>query len=131
MRCRSSSLVLKNVKERRKYKRYSVPEGKIFVFNHFSAKVGFIKDLSRGGLSFEYINLFDEVVDPEVVDLFSYDFNKFFLMGLPCEKIFESKDVEMDGGHATRRCSIRFLSLDDEQARQLDRLLNNYVAPIA
>ena len=101
------------------------------MFNHFSAKVGFIKDLSRGGLSFEYLNLFDEAVDPEVVDLFSYDFNKFFLMGLPCEKISESKDIEMDGGNATRRCSIRFLSLDDEQIRQLDRLLNNYVAPIA
>lgn len=119
------------MEERRKYKRYIVPEGKIFVFNHFSAKVGFIKNLSRGGLSFEYINLFDEVVDPEVVDLFSYDFNKFFLIGLPCKKIFESKDIEMAGGHATKCCGIRFLSLDEEQASQLDRLLNNYVAPIA
>ena len=119
------------MKERRKNKRYRVPEGKIFVFNHFSAKVGFIKNLSRGGLSFEYINLFDEVVDPEVVDLFSYEFNKFFLAGLPCKKIFESKHTEMDGGQTTKCCGIRFRSLDDEQARQLDRLLNNYVAPIA
>ncbi len=119
------------MKERRQFKRYDVPEGKIFVFNHFSAKVGFIKNLSRGGLSFEYIHLYDEVVDPEVVDLFSYDFNKFFLIGLPCTKIFESREIKEDSGHKTKRCGLKFKDLEEGQRAQLDILLNNYVAPIA
>jgi c-di-GMP-binding flagellar brake protein YcgR len=120
------------VKERRKFKRYKVPEGKIFVFNHFSTKVGFIKNLSRGGCLFEYIHLVEEVIDPEVVDLFSYDFNKFFLIGLPCERVFISKESkEEDNGHKTKRCGLKFQDLDEKQKAQLDRLLDNYVAPIA
>ncbi|MDJ0668554.1 MAG: PilZ domain-containing protein [Desulfobacterales bacterium] len=116
--------------ERRKFKRYDVPEGKVFIFNHFSTKVGFIKNLSRGGLLFEYIHLVEEVIDPEVVDLFSYDFNKFFLTGLPCEMIFVSKASSEGNGPKTKRCGLKFQDLDEKQKAQLHSLLNNFVAPI-
>ena len=119
------------MKERRKFKRYEVSEGKIFVFNHFSTKVGFIKNLSRGGCLFEYIHLHEEVIDPEVVDLFSYDFNKFLLIGLPCERVFLSKESIEDSGHKTKRCGLKFQNLDEKQKAQLAGLLDNYVAPIA
>ena len=119
------------MKERRKFRRYKVPEGVLFVFNHFSTKVGFIKNISRGGCLFEYVHLVEEVIDPGVVDLFSYDFNKFFLIGLPCEKIFISKESREDSGHKTKCCGLKFQNLDEKQKAQLDRLLDNYVAPIA
>ena len=119
------------MKERRKFKRYDVPEGKIFVFNHFSTKVGFIKNLSRGGLLFEYIHLVEEEIDPGVVDLFSYDFNKILLVGLPCEKVFVSKESKEDNGHKTKCCGLKFQSLNAKQKAQLESLLNNYLAPIA
>ncbi|WP_167527925.1 PilZ domain-containing protein [Desulfosarcina alkanivorans] len=115
------------VKEKRKFKRFNVPGGKVFLFNHFSAKVGWIKDLSEGGVSFEFLYKEGAVVDPEVIDLFSYEYDRYYLSGLPCRKIFEIDGEERKGGRKTRCCGLAFKTLNEHQRDQLDLLLNKYL----
>ena len=40
--------------ERRKFIRLMLPYGMLYVFDHYSARVGWVRDVGMGGLSFEF-----------------------------------------------------------------------------
>jgi hypothetical protein len=119
------------MKENRKFKRFCVPEGKVFLLNHFSAKIGWVKNLSIGGLSFEFLCKQGAVVNSEVIDLFSYDYNQMFLAGLPCHKVYE---IEKNGtfetpedNRKTKLCGLEFMNLDSHQKTRIESLINTHL----
>ena len=113
--------------ERRKFVRFVLPYGMLYVFDHYSARVGWVRDVGMGGLSFEF-NPEDEAVKiSEVIDIFAYDQEPFYLPSVICENTF-SRFV---GGrryfnrHLNQtRCGHHFVSLTAEQKTKWQELIN-------
>jgi hypothetical protein len=106
-----------------------MPPGKVFVFNHFSARVGWIKDVSMGGVSFECTKDPGAKVDPEVIDIFSYDYDRFFLPAIPCKKVYEkrlSNTGASGGAKKTMRLGLQFDRLDENSSTKIENLIGNF-----
>jgi len=88
--------------ERRKFVRYMIPYEMLYVFDHYSARVGWVRDVGMGGLSFEFNHAGEADTNSEVIDVLAYDQERLYLPSVICEKTF-SRSV---GG---RRCCNRHL----------------------
>jgi hypothetical protein len=59
--------------ERRKYVRYRLPINELFFYSNYLSIHGWIKDISFGGMAFEYSPIGDCEVEPEItVTLIGY-----------------------------------------------------------
>jgi hypothetical protein len=72
--------------EKRKFIRYMLPHGMLYVFDHYSARVGWVKDVGMGGLSCEF-NHDGEADEIEVIDIFAYDPENLYIPSVICEKV--------------------------------------------
>jgi len=70
--------------ERRRFVRYMLPYGMLYVFDHYSARVGWVKDAGMGGLSCEF-NHGGEAEKIEVIDIFAYAFENLYIPSVICE----------------------------------------------
>jgi len=70
--------------ERRKFVRYMLPYGMLYVFDHYSARVGWVRDAGMGGLSCEF-NHGGEVKNIEVIDIFADAFENLYIPSVMCE----------------------------------------------
>jgi hypothetical protein len=70
--------------ERRKFVRYMLPYGMLYVFDHYSARVGWVKDVGMVGLSCEF-NHGGEAEKIEVIDIFAYAFENLYIPSVICE----------------------------------------------
>ena len=116
--------------ERRQFRRYSTVETAFAVLRPTFQKLGKIKNISKGGLSFEYIvdenhqnSVEDELLTE--IDVFSSR-EMFYIPRIPC-KIINDGDVVPDNSIITsvpmRRCGIQFVSLNPEAVNLLDSCL--------
>ena len=48
--------------ERRKFERHEVPDSGYFVFDHATSEMARIRDVSRGGLKFEYVSMTNKII---------------------------------------------------------------------
>jgi hypothetical protein len=104
--------------ERRKFVRYMLPYGMLYVFDHYSARVGYVRDLGMGGLScvFNHENKIENISD--VIDIFAYDQDNFYLSSVFCIKTFL---LPLGGSRSfnrhlhTTRCGQHFVSLKPQQ----------------
>ncbi|UCD77690.1 MAG: PilZ domain-containing protein [Desulfobacterales bacterium] len=120
--------------ERRKFSRYQVPGGALYVFDHLSTRVGWINDISRGGLSFEYILGQDAEIEPEVIDIFSYRYDQFYLPAVSCKLIYAGRTADQsstNGRLDTVHCGLQFGALSDEQSNKMDALIVDHLMPSA
>ena len=116
--------------ERRKFKRYSTVDTVFAVLRPTFQKLGKIKNISKGGLSFEYIvdkNCQNSVEGESLteIDVFCSK-EMFYIPRITC-KIINDGDVVPDHSIITsvpmRRCGIQFVSLNPEAADLLDSCL--------
>ena len=120
------------MKEKRKYRRYKVPAGRIFVFNHFSTRVGWIRDISRAGVSFECTQPTGSNVDPEIIDIFSYAYDRVFLPAIPCRKVFEMGSHDRIEDAKTKKTiviGLHFERMNDRQKEKISDLIEIYILP--
>jgi hypothetical protein len=120
--------------EKRKDTRFSVQEDVIVAlqngFNGFN-RIGKVKDISMGGLSFEHI--YDEDLDlihsRENIFLWVSDFS---MSKIPCSVVYNitiPMPPEYDSipvYFITRRCGLQFETLTEYQIEQLDFFLKTY-----
>jgi hypothetical protein len=115
--------------DQRKTPRYTISSGKaLFVFNHFSTRVGCVKDISQGGLSFEYIDKSGRKCIPEVIDIFTNNEERVFMPAVPCKKIYDTATLgktEPFSGLETRRCGLQYGPLTIDQKKQIAHLLES------
>ena len=114
--------------ERRRYARYPVPDD-FLVFSHEAAVIGWIKDISRGGLSYEYIPTAIMNISRDRIDIFAHNQKRFFLPGLSCKRIYDRDGLEGPEGSPSvkfRHCGVQCYNLTTEQKTRLDFLLNNH-----
>lgn len=113
--------------ERRKHERLKAKEGIFAVLVSGNSKLGQIKDISMGGLTFQYVDNGEPVDVSSEVELFStvYDFH------LKKLKIESVEDLAIDNtvpfsSLPIRQLRIQFGKMTPDQSRLLDFFLRKY-----
>ncbi len=75
--------------DRRQSTRYRLAGEEVLVFRHSDKKIGWIIDMSKGGLSYEYVITTESKTQHEVIDVFAFDKKRFFLPGVHCKRIYD------------------------------------------
>lgn len=112
--------------ERRKFVRYVLPHGMLYVFEHYSARVGWVRDVGMGGLSFECNHEVETENISEVLDVFAYDQEHFYIPAVACQKIFWlNKGIRRRCSTQLNqtRCGNHFVSLTAEQNTRWHELI--------
>jgi hypothetical protein len=117
--------------DKRRDKRLSVGEEVIVALRNKSSRVGRVKDISMGGLSFEHI--YDEELEQEPSERdVSLWVNNYSMTDIPCRVVYDipiSEPPEYDYltvHFKTRRCGIQFGKLTENQETQLNFLLKTH-----
>ena len=106
------------IRERRKFVRYQIPFGTLFVFDHLSARVGWVRDVGMGGVSFDCRHAAGTDIISEVIDIFSCSYELFYLASIPCKRTFLidiGKRSYFGDQITANRFGQQFVELSDEQ----------------
>jgi hypothetical protein len=113
--------------DRRRPLRYALKHEVFVAFGPVFGKVGKLKDVSSGGVAFEY-TVFDRqtIVADSEVDIFANKPDHFLLRQVPCKVVYDVKvaspsAVDVD----TRRCGVKFIKLSKQHKDQLMLLIRN------
>jgi hypothetical protein len=114
--------------EQRKHTRFLVQENVIAALRNRSTRIGQVKDISLGGLSFEHIDEGDSNPNhPErSIFLLAEDVH---VSKIPCRVVYDipvSEPIEsppLITRFKTRRCGVQFVTLSEDQKAQLAFLL--------
>jgi hypothetical protein len=114
--------------EKRKYAR-ALPQGNAFAaLGRRYTKVGRIKNLSLGGLAFEYISESGTDRDSSRIDIFIIG-DVFHLYNIPCEVVYDVQlsvpieNYESINISPTKRCGVKFGVLTDDDLAQMKLFL--------
>jgi hypothetical protein len=114
--------------EKRKYERVT-PLGNAFAaLGRGYSKIGRIKDISLGGLAFEYISAAGTDRDASQVDIFLIG-DVFHLYNIPCEVVYDIsnrnllKDIESIKVSSAQRCGVQFTGLTEDDEAQMKLFL--------
>ena len=121
-------MINKKGAERRQYERHELEDRFFITFRPHLDRIGWLTDISKGGVSLEYSNIEDcsPLTENVIVDIFSAP-KSFKLSNLPCQLIYDSR---VDRGKRfietieTRRCGLVFGDMSQDQTAQLDVALN-------
>jgi hypothetical protein len=119
--------------ERRKFDRHPVSKNLFFVFNHDSTEMAEIKDISEGGLKFEYLPVEPQKAQWKLIDIFSKTSQRVYILGIPCKLIYNiitlSEDRTFNGSPA-RIGGLEFSRLEKNQKEKIYILLNMIQAKV-
>jgi hypothetical protein len=112
---------------RRKFKRHEVPGSGYFVFDHDTSEMARIKDVSLGGLKFEYLPIASDISGWRLIDIFGIKGRRFHIFGIPCRRIYcidELSENKTLSGSRSRTSGLNFIYLTGDQQTQLESLIN-------
>ena len=117
--------------EKRKYQRFT-PQGNAFAaLGQRYTRVGRIKDLSLGGLAFEYISAVDEDRNFSRIGIFLIG-DVFHLQEIPCEVIYDNlqpvskRNLDSIKLSPNKRCGVQFGTLTEDYLAQINFFLESY-----
>jgi hypothetical protein len=122
--------------EQRKDIRFLVEDNIILALRNGFTKIGKVKDISIGGLSFEHIYDGDSIQGSLKGYIFLW-INEFNMSKVPCKVVYDIPVRIPDEYYAftihfiTRRCGLQFEALLEDQKTQLDFLLKTYTKATA
>ncbi len=113
--------------EKRKTARFFPKEGTFAAFGNGLSKVGKVKDISLGGLSFEYLYDDETDSDAKLVDIWMLG-AKYALRDVPCKKVYDirsASDYENQPFVSTimNRCGLQFETLSTDQSAKLSSFI--------
>jgi hypothetical protein len=117
--------------DKRKDERFFVGEEVIVALRNRSSRVGRVKDISMGGLSFEHIYDEDLEGDPSQREV-SLWVDNYSMADIPCRVVYDipiSEPPEYDYlsiHFRTRRCGVQFGKLTKNQETQLNFFLKTH-----
>ena len=123
-------MIDKNGSERRRHERRELKERVFITIRPQFDRIGWLTDISKGGVSFEYATIqdYDAMMEKIEVDIFSSP-RKFDLSNLPCKLVY---DTPVDKGKGfmetieTRRCGMVFGEMSQHQSVQLAAVLSQH-----
>ena len=122
--------------DKRKDARYVAQENVIVALQNGGTTVGKVRDVSKGGLSFEYI-IYDEDSNAKSMgrDIFIF-VDGFSIRRVPCRVVYDIPVAEPESDDlyitplATKRCGVQFETLSGEHKEKLEFLLQTYTKPV-
>jgi len=87
---------------------------------------GKLKDISDGGLSYQYTPIVGVGGDSEVVDILGKGSDRFFLSGLFCKRVYDITELAADRtftGADIRLRGLEFTGLSDKQKQKVAELI--------
>ena len=115
--------------EKRKYERVAPQENAFAALGRQYAKVGRIKDISLGGVAFEYFSAADKDRDSSRIDIFLVG-DLSHLYNIPCEVVYDFPNPSIKNVSIklspTKRCGVRFETLTEEDMVRLKLFLKSH-----
>ena len=113
--------------ERRKHKRFKVKGGAFAVSTPDYKNLGQIKDISKGGLAFQFIENSEQTKGSIEIEIFS-TVGDFYLKKLPVRTVldFEVDNTVSSNSMPMRQWSMQFGKLNHLQKLLLDFFLQKY-----
>ncbi len=108
--------------------RYVLIPNELYIYCQNSTTPWEVKDISMGGLSFEYSPIHGEKIKSEIIDIVGRNCKKNELSGIPCSVIFDYFVLSVGqrfSGEKIRRRGVKFNQLTKKQAGSLEQLLDN------
>lgn len=115
--------------ERRRHTRFRAISGAFAGSTNGSAQIGPIKDISRGGLAFHYIDSGQQQGLAEQIDIFIAG-NKLHIKELPVKPVIDielTEDIPFSSV-PMRQMSVQFGELKESQRAALENFLINHTA---
>ena len=115
--------------EQRRFTRYAVKEDGLDVLSRDLKVVGKLKNISRGGVAYQYTPVNGTKPDSEMIDILGKVPDRFSLVGLDCRAVYDIATLNEDRtftGSASRLRGLQFKGLTEEQEERLAFLLENY-----
>ena len=119
--------------ERRQFRRFLADDRSFACLRPHFGKLGKIKDISRGGLAFEYIYSKGYEEESSAIDIFLSG-DRFYLPKMPCRVVNDlpiGEDLTSISNFQVRRCGLEFGELTEEQEHKLKLFLNTYLTGTA
>jgi hypothetical protein len=115
--------------EQRRFRRYAVKEDGFDVLSRDLKVVGKLKNISRGGVAYQYTPVNGTKPDSEMIDILGKVPDRFSLLGLDCRTVYDIATLNEDRtftGSASRLRGLQFKGLTVEQEERLGLLLQKY-----
>lgn len=116
-----------NESERRRYERFAVQGNAFAVLLSDTPRLGQIIDISRGGMSFRYVDDASAISDRAALDIFLLN-QPVLMKGVPvrsrCD--FQLEPYGSRTRKTVRRCCVEFVALGPGQSYALDELLQHH-----
>lgn len=125
---RSHTLIEATMFDRRRFVRFQVDENEFQLIRQNTSTIGWLKEISHRGLSYEYIAAKKQQVDLEDIVVFSDKMRGILLPGLSCKIVYDINVVEESESFSVfnfRRRGLKYRTLTKGQKDRLTYLLNN------
>jgi hypothetical protein len=114
--------------ERRQHERIALKDRVFITIRPLFDRIGWITDISRGGVSFEISTIQEySVLSAKLsVDIFSSP-RKYEISNLPCRLVYDDR-IDRGNGYKetieTRRCGLAFVDMSYHQVAQIEAVLS-------
>lgn len=119
--------------DRREFTRFAFKTDEIQIFSDDAILFGNLNDISKGGLSFEYKPVTDEMIDNNTINILANGKDRFNLYHIGCRTIYDISAIDACRGFLgceRRRCGIQFFWLKETHHKKLELLLSHYVVKL-
>jgi hypothetical protein len=112
--------------ERRKHKRFRVQEGAFVILSPSDTGAGRLKNISMGGLMFEYVTVKTPSINATEVEIFLTD-SLFRLYQVPCHSVWDLPVYKSSSSLLQKRqCGVQFGELSPHQISRLEYFIQNH-----
>ena len=115
---------------RRQFERFKIPADTIYLFSNFSPIKGWVKDISKGGMAFEYSPEEGCEPEPEIRVIIASDRLPFYLPDITCKTIYNIMVYKNDRilkRIGVMQCGLQYKGLNGETAEKLAVLLKSEI----
>ena len=118
--------------ERRRHERFAVQGDAYAVLRSDSSRLGKIIDVSRGGMSFRYVDGAENVTGTAAVDVFLLN-RPVLMKSVPVRSCcdFPLDTPSVDTEEALRRRCVEFVALEPGQASALEDFITHHTRPLS
>jgi hypothetical protein len=112
--------------ERRKHKRFRVQDGAFVILSPSDTGAGRLKNISLGGLMFEYVTVKAPSIDATELEIFLTD-SLFRLHQVPCQSVWDLPVYKSSSFSLQKRqCGVQFGELSPHQVSRLEYFIQNH-----